>query len=67
MTEPAVPLDALPRVAAPARRALDAAGVTSLRDLDGMSRADLTALHGMGPSAVRAIEAALAEHGLGLS
>jgi 3-deoxy-D-arabino-heptulosonate 7-phosphate (DAHP) synthase len=59
-------LDTLPKIGAPATRALNAAGYTALRQLAGVPRADLAALHGMGPKALGIIEAALAEHGLGL-
>ena len=60
------PLDALPKVGAPATRALEAAGYSTLRGLAGIPRADLSALHGLGPKALDIIERALAEHGLGL-
>ena len=59
-------LDALPKIGAPATRALAAAGYTSLRQLAGVSRAELARLHGMGPKALGIIEAALAAHGLAL-
>lgn len=58
--------DAVPSVGAPAARALAEAGFRELADLDGASRADLLALHGVGPKAVRVIEGALAARGLGL-
>ncbi|MCC3271054.1 DNA-binding protein [Arthrobacter gengyunqii] len=60
------PLDALPKVGAPATRALEAAGYSTLQGLAGIPRADLSALHGLGPKALDIIERALAEHGLGL-
>ncbi|MBB5874084.1 putative flap endonuclease-1-like 5' DNA nuclease [Allocatelliglobosispora scoriae] len=60
------PLDALPRIGAPATRALNAAGYTTLRQLAGVPGKDLAKLHGMGPKALRIIEAALAEHRLSL-
>ncbi len=57
------PVD-LPRgIGAPARRALAAAGYTDLRQLAGVPRAQLAALHGMGPKALGVIQAALKEHG----
>jgi hypothetical protein len=59
--------DALPRVGAPATRALTAAGYTSLRELAGASRSRLGALHGVGPKALRIIEEELAQHGWQLS
>lgn len=60
-------LDALPQVGAPATRALQAAGYSELRQLAGVRRSDLAALHGMGPKALGIIEAALKEHGFNLS
>ncbi len=60
-------LDTLPKLSAPAMRALNAAGYTSLRQLAGVPRATLAELHGMGPKALGIIEAALERHGLTLS
>ncbi|MFI7304014.1 helix-hairpin-helix domain-containing protein [Micromonospora aurantiaca] len=60
-------LDTLPKIGAPATRALAAAGYTTLRQLAGVPRAELARLHGMGPKALGVIEAALAEHDLRLS
>ncbi|GMA16283.1 DNA-binding protein [Deinococcus metallilatus] len=54
----------LPRLAAPARRALMAAGITRLEDLARHSEADLLALHGLGPNALEQLRAALAARGL---
>lgn len=48
----------------PALRALAAAGFTELAQLTAVSEADLLRLHGMGPKALRALAAALAERGL---
>lgn len=59
-------LNELPRIGAPAIRALGGAGFTSLRQLAGIPRADLERLHGMGPKALGMIESALGEHGLSL-
>jgi hypothetical protein len=47
-------------VARPAQRALAAAGVTQLADLTGFTEAELARLHGMGPTALAALKAALA-------
>jgi len=47
----------------PALRALAAAGLTSLDKLNGFSKADLLAMHGLGPKAARILETALAEIG----
>jgi hypothetical protein len=60
-------LDQLPRIGAPATRGLNGAGYESLRQLAGVPRSELAKLHGMGPKALRILEKALEEHGLGLS
>ncbi len=59
-------LDALPKIGAPATRALNNAGYTMLRQLAGVPRAQLADLHGMGPKALGIIEAALEHHNLRL-
>jgi hypothetical protein len=53
-----------PKLAAPARRALSGAGYTHLDQLAEVSESELKKLHGMGPSAVAALRAALEERGL---
>ena len=63
----AASLDELPMIGAPATRALNNAGYTSLRQLAGVPRAELAKLHGMGPKALRIIEDNLAKQGLRLS
>ena len=63
----AASLDELPKIGAPATRALNNAGYTSLRQLAGVPRAELAKLHGMGPKALRIIEDNLAKQGLSLS
>ncbi len=60
-------LDELPKIGAPATRALNNAGYTSLRQLARVPRAELAKLHGMGPKALRIIEDNLAKQGLRLS
>jgi hypothetical protein len=42
---------------------LNAAGYTTLKELAGVSRAELSKLHGVGPKALHVIEEALQEHG----
>jgi hypothetical protein len=59
-------LDALPKVGAPATRALNSAGYIALRQLTGVPRSELAKLHGMGPKALAIIQAALEEHDLRL-
>ncbi|MFB7722185.1 MULTISPECIES: DNA-binding protein [unclassified Nocardia] len=55
----------LPRgIGAPATRALTAAGYSRLEQLAGVPEAELLALHGVGPKAIRLLGAALAEQGL---
>ena len=56
----------LPELAAPARRALDEAGVTSLEGLAWMTRTELEALDGVGANTLRALDAALDAAGLAL-
>jgi len=59
MSTPPAPL---PRgIGVPARRALAAAGITDLRQIEARSDADLLARHGVGPKAVRLLREALAE------
>ncbi len=66
MTAPS-PEGGLPRIGAPATRALQGAGYTTLRSLDGASRRALLELHGMGPKAMGILEAEMARHGLRLA
>ena len=62
----ATTLDTLPKIGAPATRALNGAGYTSLGQLAGVPRSDLAKLHGVGPKALRIIEDELERHGLAL-
>ncbi|WP_344776356.1 hypothetical protein [Nocardioides panacisoli] len=58
----------LPRtIGAPATRALRAVDVHTLEAVTGWRRADLAALHGVGPVALDRLTAALAERGLGFA
>jgi hypothetical protein len=54
----------LPKLAAPARRALLAAGYTRLEHLTEVREAEAMKLHGMGPNAMRVLRDALRERGL---
>ena len=62
---PSNPLPA--NLAAPARRALEAAGYDSLRKLSKAGEDDLAALHGIGPGTLRTLRQALSEAGLALA
>jgi hypothetical protein len=53
----------LPKVAAPARRALIGAGYRRLEDLTKVEESEVMHLHGMGPKAMQALRDALRERG----
>ncbi len=53
----------LPKLAAPARRALASAGISTLEDLQRISPQALADLHGMGPNALAVLEQACAVAG----
>lgn len=59
--EPGTPL---PRIGAPATRALTAEGLTRLEQLTAVTEADVAALHGVGPRALRILREALNQAGL---
>jgi hypothetical protein len=54
----------LPKLAAPARRALAGAGYIRLEDLAKATESEVMQLHGMGPNAMWALRTALEERGL---
>lgn len=54
----------LPKVGAPATRALTGAGMRTLRDVTAWTEHDLLALHGVGPRAVEILREHLAAEGL---
>jgi DNA-directed RNA polymerase alpha subunit len=54
----------LPKIAAPAQRALQSIGITTLEQLTKITEAELLQLHGMGPNALDKLRQALAERGL---
>ncbi|MFD1374555.1 helix-hairpin-helix domain-containing protein [Actinoplanes sichuanensis] len=54
----------LPPIGRPANSALLHAGISTLDQVAGLRRRDLLAMHGVGPKAVRILEAALSERGL---
>ena len=51
-------------LSAPARRALDAAGIHRLEQLTKVSEADLAQLHGIGPKTFRQLRGASSAKGL---
>ena len=58
------PVPGCRRSGAPATRALTAAGLTTLEAVAAVPEQQLAAMHGVGPVALTALRAALAEHGL---
>ncbi|WP_440071367.1 DNA-binding protein [Streptosporangium sp. OZ121] len=54
----------LPKLPAPARRALAGAGYARLEQLAELKEAEVMQLHGMGPKAMNTLRAALEERGL---
>ena len=54
----------LPAIGAPATGALAAAGITRLDQVAECREAELLALHGVGPKAIRLLREALAQRGL---
>ena len=57
----------LPPIGRPANSALLAAGISSLAQVAACSRTELLAMHGVGPKAVRILEAELESQGLRLA
>lgn len=57
----------LPPIGRPANSALIAAGIGSLAQVAACNRSQLLAMHGVGPKAVRILEAALEAQGLRLA
>ena len=54
----------LPKLAAPAQRALASAGIQKLDDIATFTEDEIMRRHGMGPNAMRKIREALAAKGL---
>jgi len=48
----------------PARRALEAAGITNLKKLSKLTEAEVLGLHGVGPKSIPTLTQALAASGL---
>ena len=49
----------LPKISAPAQRALASAGITNLKQLSKFTEAEVAQLHGMGPNALGKLREAL--------
>ena len=62
--KPQNPDDFLSMLAAPARRALEREGITTVRKLAQWTERDIRGLHGMGPSTIPKLRAALKQAGL---
>lgn len=54
----------LPKLSAPAQRALAGAGITQLEQLTKFSEAEIKKLHGIGPNALKQLRQALEAKGL---
>lgn len=54
----------LPKIAAPAQRALDSMAVTNLEELSKHSENEIKNLHGMGPNALGKLKDAMAANNL---
>ncbi|HQV68813.1 MAG TPA: hypothetical protein PLJ62_06980 [Thermoflexales bacterium] len=54
----------LPKLSAPAQRALASVGITRLSDLGKFTEAEIANLHGIGPNALKALKEAMAKNGL---
>lgn len=57
-------MTALPKLAAPARRALASIGVDSIEALADHKELTIAALHGMGPNALRTLKIAMSKAGV---
>ncbi len=63
-TRKPAPQSDLPKLAAPAMRALASAGLTSIAKLSKVREVDVVALHGMGPNAMTALKVAMKAKGV---
>jgi len=57
-------IDDLPKISAPAQRALQSAGITNLKKLTEVTEDELLQLHGMGPNALGILRESLEANGL---
>ncbi|HSJ87083.1 MAG TPA: hypothetical protein VK909_07725 [Anaerolineales bacterium] len=58
------PTSDLPKLAAPAQRALAGAGIQNLKQLSAFSEKQIKNLHGIGPNALKELQNALQAKGL---
>lgn len=58
------PANDLPKISAPAQRALASMGVQRLKDLTKFSEAEVKKWHGIGPNAMGQLRRAMEEQGL---
>lgn len=63
MTQSPLSSGDIPKIGAPANRALELSGFTHLEHLTQVTEKELLALHGVGSKAIRILKAALAEKG----
>lgn len=52
------------KLAKPAHRALDSAGITTLKQLSKLTEQEVSQLHGIGQNAIQQIKKALGDNGL---
>lgn len=64
MMQPKRQTSDLPKTSAPAQRALDSAGITTLEQLSTFKQSEIAKFHGMGPKAIGILREALAAKGL---
>lgn len=60
-------IDDFSKLAKPAQRALDGAGINTLKQLSMLTEEEFKKLHGIGPNAINQIKEAFAESGLSFS
>lgn len=54
----------LPKIGAPATRALRGVGITNLEEVAKKTEKELLSLHGVGPNAIRILKAEMEKNGL---
>jgi len=64
ISQPETPGTPLPKISAPAIRALATIGVTTVEQLAEHTEQELLALHGFGPKAIRILAPVMAELGI---